>query len=235
MGGRHDYCGVPFLEDLNKRQERIRFTAEISTQSCNFLDLTIYNSPRFLSTGILSTKIYYKPTNTFSFPLGTSCMPKNIHKSIAIGEMTRLLRNTESPTIFRHYKNKLIKKFARRKYPKSILRILKQMTHKSRMQILYGNKKRWGMERPLPFVTEYAKYSSHLNKIFRNRWRNIYDVPMFHTLLPNTPFTAFKNSKTIKRLLSAKRRKFHTEKTGYTPMMCEGGDLKFTKFHNHKI
>ena len=62
----------PFLTELNSLQERIKFIAEISTESCNFLDLTIYKSPSFQETGILSTKIYYKPTNTFSFPLGSS-------------------------------------------------------------------------------------------------------------------------------------------------------------------
>lgn len=50
----------------------------------------------------------------FSFPLGTSYMPKAIHKSIAVGEMTRLLRNTSSPTIFTAYKKKLLKCFGRR-------------------------------------------------------------------------------------------------------------------------
>ena len=104
-----------FLQDLNKTRERIRFTAEVSLDSCNFLDLTIYKSPKFLSTGLLSTKIYYKATNTFSYPSGDSYMPTQIHRSIAIGEMIRLLRNTEDPTIFRHCKNKLIKHFARRK------------------------------------------------------------------------------------------------------------------------
>ena len=86
-----------FLNELNKRQKRIRFTAEINVDSCNFLDLTIYKSPQFYTTGLLSTRIYYKPTNTFSFPLGSSHMPTQIHRSIAIGEMTRLLRNTENP------------------------------------------------------------------------------------------------------------------------------------------
>ena len=91
-----------FLEDLNKRHNRIRFTAEISTQSCNFLDLTIYKSPTFLSTNRLSTKIVYKHASAFSFPLGSSDMPYHIHKSIAIGELTRLLRNTENLSLFRY-------------------------------------------------------------------------------------------------------------------------------------
>ena len=36
-----------FLIDLNGVQDRIKFTAEVSQQACNFLDLTIYKPPSF--------------------------------------------------------------------------------------------------------------------------------------------------------------------------------------------
>ena len=87
-----------FLQELNIRQEKIKNTAEISTQHCNFLDLTIYKSPTFLNTGLLSTKICYKPSNTFSFPLGSSHILKSILRGIAIGEMT-----TKWPTTRDYY------------------------------------------------------------------------------------------------------------------------------------
>ena len=60
-----------FLAEINGVQKRIKFTTEISQQSYNFLDLTMYKSPSFREAGLLSTRIYYKPTNTFSFPLNT--------------------------------------------------------------------------------------------------------------------------------------------------------------------
>ena len=91
---------------------------EVSFDSCNFLDLTIYKTQEFLSTGLLSSIIDQKPTNTISFLLGDPYMPTKIHRSIAIGEVTRLVRNTENPSIYRYYRNKLIKHFARRKYSK---------------------------------------------------------------------------------------------------------------------
>ena len=46
-----------FLEGLNQVHPKIHFTAKISLQACDFLDLTIYKSPDFINTGILSTKI----------------------------------------------------------------------------------------------------------------------------------------------------------------------------------
>ena len=99
-----------------------------------------------MSTGLLSTKVYYKPTNTFSFPLGDSYMPTQIHWTIAIGEVTRHLRNIENPNIYRYYRNKLVKQFAKRKYPKRILRELRDFTHDKRLGVLYRIKKRVRME-----------------------------------------------------------------------------------------
>ena len=41
--------------ELNKVHQKIHFTANASSQSYHFLDLTIYKSPEFLCTGKLST------------------------------------------------------------------------------------------------------------------------------------------------------------------------------------
>ena len=223
-----------FLRELNTRRERIKFTAEVQTQSCNFLDLTIYKSPTFLSTDLLSTKIYYKPTNTFSFPLGSSYIPKYVHKSIAIGEMTRLLRATESPALYRRYQNKLIKHFQRREYPRTILKDLYSLTHNRRLEILYRTKKRVSMDRPLPFITEYMPYRPSLGAILRKRWQCVYNDPKFYSLLPNAPFAVFRSNKTISSLLSAKRRRFETER--YIPDLDLGkvGPFRFTRFNHHR-
>ena len=138
-----------FLKELNTRQERIRFMAEINTQACNFLDLTIYKSPTFLSTRLLSTKMYYKSTNNFAFPLGSSYMPTQRHRSIAISEITRLLKNTDDPSLFWYYQNKLIKKFAQRGYPKRILWKLWSINHDKRQWALYRTKRQRCIQKPV--------------------------------------------------------------------------------------
>ena len=224
-----------FITDLNARRPKIKFTAEIETQACNFLDLTIYKSSTFVNTGLLSTKIYYKPTNTFAFPLGSSYMPNQIHKGIAIGEMMRLLRNTESPTLYKHYQARLIKLFERREYPKKILRRIKRITHNKRLDILHRCKGKKPGERMLPFVTTYAKYRPPVNSVLRARWSGIYDDHKFYSLLPNTPFTVFRNNKALKSLLSAKRRHFVSKK--YLPNLEVGTKEKFTflRFNHPRI
>ena len=161
-------------------------------------------------------------------------MPRHVHKSIAIGEMTRLLRNTESPTLYRYYQNKLIRQFERREYPKTILRELHNITHNRRLEALYRVKKRVSIERPLPFRTDFAQYRPSLNKIFRKQWQCMYNDPKFYSLLPNAPFTVFKSRKAMKSLLSAKRRQFGTER--YVPNLNLGNaePFRFTRFNCHK-
>ena len=223
-----------FLQELNTRQEKIKFTAEVQTQSCNFLDLTIYKSPTFLKTGLLSTKIYYKPTNSFSYPLGSSHIPKHVHKSIAVGEMTRLLRATESPALYKRYQKKLIKHFVNREYPKSILRGLRSLTHNRRLETLYRVKKRVSMNRPLPFITGYKPHDPPLNAIFRRRWQHIYKDHKFYSLLPNAPFATFKSNKSLAKLLSAKRRRFESERRMPNLDLGEVESFRFTKFNRHR-
>ena len=161
-------------------------------------------------------------------------MPTAIHKSIAIGEMTRLLRNTSSPTIFNAYKKKLLRRFESRKYPNKILKQIRKFSHSQRLQILYRTKRRKHMERPLPFVTQYVECSPSLNSIFHKRWESLFGDPKFYSLLPNSPFTAFKNKKMLKSILSAKRRTFDIDITKWTSKLGAQSEFKFTRFNNPK-
>ena len=155
------------------------FYSKISSQACDFLDFTIYKVPDFASTGKLSTKIYCKPSNTFSFPLGFSYMPRNIHKGIAIGELTSLIRNTTSLVLFEHYKKKLSNHFWHRKYAKGIIEILKKMNHTTRQSLL-STKKIRNIERPLPFITKFNIYRPSPQRILmeRNIWRQTFIPPL---------------------------------------------------------
>ena len=140
------------MAELNDLQEKINFTSEVSSESCNFLDLTIYKPPMFEYTNRLWTKIYYKPTNTFSFPLDTSYIPTHIQKGIAIGEMTRIICNTTSQTLCEKYKRDLVKHLKRRGYNKHILKRIWKMKHAQRTTMLTLRKCKPREERPTPFL-----------------------------------------------------------------------------------
>ena len=52
-------------ENLNTLHPNLKFTADISDSTINFLDLTIFKSPDYHNTGKLSTKVFTKPCDTF--------------------------------------------------------------------------------------------------------------------------------------------------------------------------
>ncbi len=52
-----------FLYLLNSAHPAMKFTAEIDENSADFLDVTVYKGPNFSTTGTLSTKMYFKPTD----------------------------------------------------------------------------------------------------------------------------------------------------------------------------
>ena len=139
--------------------------------------------------------------------------------------------------IFRDLQNKLIKHFARRKYPKEILKEIKGITHNKRLQLLEKIKAKRRIERPLPFVTTYARYTCTptLNKVLQTRWSKIYDDYRFCSLLPNAPFPIYKNVKALKSLLSAKRRRFETYR--FLPDLELGPEkgFRFVRFNYRSI
>ena len=118
---------ITFFNGLNCMHPKLKFTMEISYISIQFLDLTISKGFKFLRTGLLSTSIFFKHTNTFSYLHGSSFVAKHVLKGIAVGEIVRTLRNTSCPGYFRMIKRILIKNFYSRGFPKKAIQAAKKI------------------------------------------------------------------------------------------------------------
>ena len=71
-----------FIEQANRYNQTIKFTADISEKETIFLDTCVYKGDRFKETSIL---------DDFS-----SCHPPGVSKGFIKGEALRLLRNNSS-------------------------------------------------------------------------------------------------------------------------------------------
>ena len=98
-----------FIENCNRMLPNLKFTATVSSKSVPFLDVNLYKGIGFTKSHTLSTSIFYKETNTFSYLHGSSHIPSHVLKWIAKGEIIRALRNTSNPTHFKRIKRALIK------------------------------------------------------------------------------------------------------------------------------
>ena len=76
---------VQFLDDLNNFHPSLKYTYEYSTDSTNFLDLTIYKGPHLQRTQRLDTQTYQKPQNLYQYLHYTSYHQKSVHKAIILG------------------------------------------------------------------------------------------------------------------------------------------------------
>ena len=88
---------LTFFNGLNCIHPNLKFTMEILYISIQFLDLTISKGFSFLRTGLLSTSIYFKHTNTFSYLHGNSFIANHVLKGIAVGKIVWTLRRPFRP------------------------------------------------------------------------------------------------------------------------------------------
>ena len=111
-----------FVEYLNKAHPTIKFTCEVSTESIDFLDMTIYKGSRHLTEGKLDVKPFFKKTNKFQYLEYGSSHPRHTFKSVIKGELTRLLRACSDPSVYEEIQLKMSCIFRDRKYPSKVVR-----------------------------------------------------------------------------------------------------------------
>ncbi|XP_035984219.1 uncharacterized protein LOC118557856 [Fundulus heteroclitus] len=81
-----------FVEELNSHHASIRVEPTISKTAVDFLDTTTFKGPDFEQTGILATKVFFKPTDTHALLHKHSHHPKHVFRGIVKSQLLRLLR-----------------------------------------------------------------------------------------------------------------------------------------------
>ena len=89
----HDYDKYRvFLDILNSHQNCVKLTSVTSKQSIDFLDTTIFKGERFISNGLLDSKVYFKPTYTHQLLYKDSFHPKHTFSGILKSQLLRFHR-----------------------------------------------------------------------------------------------------------------------------------------------
>ena len=83
---------LKIIDAMEKADPKRPLKVQISSQSIDFLDVTIYKGPKFLTTGILDTKPYTKPSYTGMHLPYSSHHPQSTFDSILSGYHNRSLR-----------------------------------------------------------------------------------------------------------------------------------------------
>ena len=106
-----------FIHYLNNCLPSIKFEAESSHQSVNFLDVTINLSP----DGQIHTGLYTKPTDAHNYLSYQSCHPPNCKDSIPYSQFLRVRRICSRNNDFVTESRKMVDYFHRAGYPKKLL------------------------------------------------------------------------------------------------------------------
>ena len=83
----------------------------------------------------------------------------------------------------------------------------------------------------MPINTLFFHFVKPLNRLLRELWKSNSRDPFLEYHLPNAPFLACKNHKTIGRILSHKRRKFHTHPEQLTLRSDAAQNFLFQRFN----
>lgn len=83
---------LEFFNILNNHRESIKFQYNISEQSVDFLDVTIYKGNKFKHESILDTKVYFKPTDTHELLHKNSFHPRHTFQGIIKSQLIRYFK-----------------------------------------------------------------------------------------------------------------------------------------------
>ena len=191
------------IAHLNTLHPTLKFTADISDSSINFLDITIYKGPNFKNTGRLSTKIFTKPCDTFQYIMPTSIHPPSTFKAFIYGEFLRIIRNSSEKEEYEASSKLFKERLILRGYDEAfILNIQQSVSHENRQNILEetGNKpERNKLHIPLVFTTTYTGHISpkDTKKALLQYWHLIEHNPELNRVFKEPPLIAFKRSANI--------------------------------------
>ena len=206
-----------FTKYLNQFHPTIKFTHESSTNSIDFLDLTIYKGRRHATSNILDVKPFFKPTNKLQYLQYDSAHPKGTFASLAKGELTRLLRGCSDEEAYRKVSDKLLKALKERGYPDHLLhKALQQVPFQNRRELFQQNKE----NRATPYDTFMkVSYTPNLNttslrKILKPKGQEINQVP-------NPCLSLSKTDNLAKKLVRAKLKQFPDPPLSTTPVTIQ--------------
>lgn len=120
---REELCS--FLDALNSFHETIKFTADISETTVNFLDVKVFKD----ENGYISTDLYTKPTDSHLYLHYSSFHPKHQKRSLPYSQALRLRRICSTDSLFDQASQTLIKNFTLRGYP---IKLIKSAVTKAR-------------------------------------------------------------------------------------------------------
>jgi len=199
----------------------IKFEIHYSTESVNFLDVTVN-----LKNGVFDTDLYCKPTDAHLYLNATSSHPQHVVKNIPRGQFIRLRRICSDTTNYIKHSTQYIEYFTNAGYNPKKLKLAAEDVLKTKRTDLLENKNTKTQDSSITFVCTYHPKLESLPQKLREHY-NILDGDEFtKKVFPEKPMVAFRKCKNIqqhivKNDINSKSQRDTTETTNQCNKTCK--------------
>lgn len=153
-----------FVAILNSHDPSITLKTELSKQSIDFLDTTVFKGPEFQKDFKLDVKVFFKSTDTHALLHKHSFHPKHTFRGIVKSQLLRYKRICTRDEHFKGAVTTLFKALRRRGYSRPFLKHCFR-TFEDRTRRDHG--------KLIPLITTFSSTSNLLNRKFKTNFENI--------------------------------------------------------------
>lgn len=230
-----------FWKELNSLHPKIQFTMETSENQLPFLDVLVK-----LCHGVLSTDIYFKPTDTHLYLNFKSCHPKHTKTNIPFCLASRVV-TIVSDTNQQEMRLAELKQFLKKQnYPDKLIENGIERAITKGPITGDGNNQSKGNTNVIPLVTTFNPCNTNVLPFVRNCQTILKQSSRMKTILEkSTIVNSKRQSKNLKRLLTTSKFEFHStparvskcidKRCKTCPDLLEGTDITFTNGKRFKV
>ena len=196
----------------------VKFTADWSKTSINFLDVTVS-----IAEGVIETDLYVKPIDSLQYLLSSSCHPFYCKKGIPYNQTLRLNRICSNNGFFDKRCNDLEKYLLERAYSEIMVRkeILRaRAIPRDALLEKVNNKEK---QNKLAFNITYYPVFRNVRKVLEEVHVILASDDGHKKVFPNVPMIGFENNKNLKEHLVRSQLPYLDEVGRSKP--CGGKDL----------
>ena len=215
---------VTFMNEVDETH-KMRFLLQVGTNnSLNFNDLTIEMDP---TTHQLTTDIYAKPTNTFTYVNPNTCYPKRNIENIPFGVALRLRRICDTDDKFNDRSEEYSNYFIARGYkPSKVDQHFNKAKNISRQEAR-TRKPKQTTDIQNALITNYNPALPNIHKIINNNLHILQTDPAMRTTFPPGSIKPiYRRHPNLKEILSPSRFPCSSNKNiPYSANFCNRCDL----------
>jgi hypothetical protein len=189
---------LTFIDHINSFHRTIKFTSDYSHQQANFLDVTIQKA----ESGVLTTDLYTKPTDTHQYLHASSCHPRHCKTGIAYSQALRLRRICSNDSKFSHHaqnlKNHLV---ARGHSSTKVQQAIRKVYSLPRATVLEERPRNHDPNPKIPLVTTFHPNLPPLRQIANTNHHILHTSDRLRRAVPDKPILAYRRPRNLRDMI----------------------------------